>query len=194
MKRLALILTVGVALAAPRQAAAQVFLNPFVGTTLTSPTPSGGSSKPGFGLAFGGLGGIVGGETELAYYPEVLDNTANGIAKNKVITFSGNTLIGPTIGRVKAYGAVGFGDLYLNVTSLSSIVVPNPTSVSTNYFTINVGGGVIGFFSNHFGVRGDLRYYKAFGFKLGDVQGSPQTLQLDKFDFWRGNVGLAIKF
>jgi hypothetical protein len=193
MKRLAVIVIVGTTLlSVPRHAGAQTFLNPFVGTTLTTPTGAGGNSKAGFGIAFGGLGKILGGETEIAYYPEVLDNTANAIAKNKVITFSGNTLIGPTIGPVKVYGAVGLGDLYLNVTSVQSIVVPNPASLSTNYFTINVGGGVIGFFSSHFGVRGDLRYYRAFGFKLTDLQST--GLQLDKFDFWRANIGLAVKF
>jgi len=192
MRRLVLTITAACFASLPHTAAAQGFLNPFVGTTLTSPTPNSGSSKPGFGVAFGGLGKIVGGETEIAYYPEVLDNTANALSKNKVITFSGNTLIGPTIGPVKAYGAVGVGDLYLNVTSLANVVIPNPTSISTNYFTFNVGGGVIGFFSSHFGVRGDLRYYKAFGLKVTDFQNA--GLALDKFDFWRANIGLAVKF
>jgi hypothetical protein len=192
MSRLVLTLAVAGLVAVPHAAAAQGFVNPFIGTTLTTPTSSSGSSKPGFGVALGALGKIVGAETEFAYYPEVLDNTANALSKNKVITFSGNTLIGPTIGPVKAYGAFGVGDLYLNVTSLQSALIPNPTSVSTNYFTINVGGGVAGFFSSHFGVRGDLRYYRAFGVKVTDFQGT--SLALDEFDFWRANVGLAVKF
>ena len=192
MRRFLLTLAAAILASLPRVAAAQGFINPFIGTTLTSPTPNNGSSKPGFGVALGMLGTIVGAETEVAYYPEVLDNATNGLNKNKVITFSGNTLIGPTIGPVKVYGAVGLGDLYLNVTSLQSVVVPNPTSISTNYFTLNVGGGVAGFFSSHVGVRGDLRYYRAFGFKVEDLQ-NPQ-LALDKFDFWRGNIGVAFKF
>ena len=192
MQRFVLILVAVGAVSLPRAAAAQAFINPFVGTTLTSPTAGGGSSKAGFGVALGGLGTIVGGETEFAYYPEVLDNTVNALSKNKVITISGNMLIGPTIGPVKVYGAVGVGDLYLNVTSLKSVVIPNPTSISTNYFTFDAGGGVVGFFSSHFGIRGDLRYYRAYGLKLADFQGT--QLQLDKFDFWRANIGLAVKF
>jgi hypothetical protein len=192
MRQWSLALTIGTVLAVPHAAAAQAFINPFVGTTLTSPTGVGGSSKAGFGIALGTLGNIVGAETEFAYYPEVLDNTANALSKNKVITFSGNTLIGPTIGPVKAYGAVGLGDLYLNVTSLASVVVPNPTSISTNYFTLNVGGGVAGFFSAHFGARGDLRYYRAYGLKVTDFENA--GLVLDHFDFWRANIGVAIKF
>jgi hypothetical protein len=176
---------------AARDAAAQTFINPFVGTTLTSPSTN-SSSKPGFGVAFGRAGKIVGGETEIAYYPELLNDAANALAKNRVITFSGNTLIGPTIGPVKVYGALGLGDLYLNVTSLSSLLIPTPATISTNYLTVNVGGGAMGFFASHFGVRGDLRYYRAFGFKLTDVQSA--GLSLDRFDFWRANIGVVAKF
>jgi hypothetical protein len=50
---------------------------------------------------------FVGGETEIAYYPAVIDNSTNALAKNRVISFSGDTLIGPTIGRVKG-GASDF--------------------------------------------------------------------------------------
>ena len=85
------------------------------------------------------------------------------------------------------------GDLFLNVQSLSSVIVPNPTSVSSNYFTLNVGGGVMGFFTNHLGVRGDLRYYRAYGFSVADLQ-TAGTIALDHFDFWRASVALAAKF
>ena len=175
-----------------RTAAAQGFISPFVGTTITSPSAVGSATKPGFGVAFGGIGGIVGGEAEFAYFPELLDNSANAIAKNKVITFSGNTLIGPTIGPVKVYGAVGAGSLYLSVTSLSSLVIPSPSSISNNYFTFNVGGGVMGYFSPHLGVRGDLRYTRAFGINVADLQTAGLTL--NHFDFWRGAFGLVVKF
>jgi hypothetical protein len=179
-------------LSAAHGASAQGFVSPFVDTTLTSPSGAGGSSKAGFGISFGNLGKIVGGETEIGYQPEVIDNTANALAKSRVITFAGNVLIGPTIGRVKAYGAVGAGDLYLNVTKLSSLVIPNPESLSTNYFTINVGGGVAGFFTPHLGVRGDLRYFRAYGFKITDLQSA--GLALDRFDFWRASLGFVAKF
>lgn len=192
MKRFTLVGSALLLVCLARDAAAQGFINPFVGTTLTSPSASGSSSKPGFGVAFGRVGRIVGFETEIAYYPEVLDNTANALAKNKVFTFSGNTLIGPTIGPFKAYAALGVGNLHLNVTSVSSIVIPNPTSISSNYFTFNAGGGVMGFFTSHLGVRGDLRYYRAFGFKLADIQST--GLALDRFDFWRANIGVVAKF
>jgi len=197
MKRFMIAAAAFLAVSAARDAAAQIFLSPFVGTTLTSPSTRGNTSKPGFGLAFGSLGNIVGAETEIAYFPQVLDNSANALAKNRVFTFSADTLIGPTIGRVKPYFAVGAGDLHLNVTSLSSVVIPNPASFSSDYFMFNLGGGVFGFFTGHLGLRADLRYFRAYGFKIADLQsgaGNSAGITLDRFDFWRASIGLAAKF
>ena len=122
MKRLTIIAAALLLLGLARDGAAQGFINPFIGTTLSSPSGKGGHSKAGFGVAFGGIGKIIGGEAEIAYYPEVIDTTANNLDKSRVITFSGNTIIGPTIGAVKPYFGLGAGNLNLNVTSLSSIV------------------------------------------------------------------------
>jgi hypothetical protein len=182
-----------VCLALAPDAAAQGFVNPFIGTTFATASLQGDKSSPGFGVAFGNIGKIVGFDTEIAYYPELLNNAANALAKSKVVTFAGNTLIGPTLGPVKVYGAIGAGALYLNVTSVSSVVVPNPESFSSTYFAFNVGGGVMGFFNSHLGVRGDLRYHRVFGVDFTDLAESSE-LALDRFDFWRASIGVAVKF
>ena len=186
------LLAAALILFATHDAVAQGFVAPFVGTTLTSPSDTGSRTKPGYGIAFGSVGRVAGFETEFAFYPEVIDNTAHGLAKSRVISISAGTLLGPTLGRVKPYFAFGGGNLHLNVTRLSSVVIPNPESISNNYFTFNAGGGIMGFFTEHLGVRGDLRYYKAFGIKLEDLQNA--GIQLDKFNFWRASFGLAVKF
>ncbi len=190
MKRFVLI-CVFVLLAA-HDAAAQAFVVPFIGTTLTSPSKNGDSTKPGYGVAFGGMGKIIGAETEIAYYPEVIDTAPNAIAKSRVISFSGGMLIGPRLGPVTPYFAIGAGNLNLNVTGVSSVIVPNPESISNNYFTFNTGGGVMGFFSDHIGVRGDLRYFRAFGLKFDELANT--GIGFDKFNFWRASIGLAVKF
>ena len=176
----------------PRGAAAQSFVSPFIDTTLSSPSATGGSSKPGFGIAFGKLGTVVGHETEVAYHPQIVDNTANALAKSHVFTFSENLLVGPTFGKVKAYGAIGAGDLYLNATSVASVAVPSPESISNNYFTINFGGGVAYFLNKTVGVRGDLRYFRAYGLNITDLEASGLTF--NRFDFWRAGIGVAFKF
>src|SRR5215471_17677938 len=177
---------------APRGAAAQsFFISPFVDTTLTSPSGSGGNSKAGFGVSFGTLGKIVGAETEITYHPQIID--ANALAKSHVLTFAENFLIGPTIGPVKPYGTIGGGDLHLNFTSLSSVASPTPESISNNYFTLDYGGGVAYFFNKRLGARGDLRYYRAYGLNFDELQ-STGGLKFNKFDFWRASVGAEFTF
>ena len=192
MNRFTIVLSALLLSSVAPEANAQGFVNPFVGTTLTSPSATGPRSKPGLGIAFGKIGNIIGAEAEIAYYPELLNTAENHLAKTRVLTFSGSTLIGPTIGPVKVYGALGAGDLHLNMKSLSSVVVPDAESLSSNYFAFNVGGGVMGFFNSHLGLRGDLRFYRAFGLDLEDLESAGFTL--DRFEFWRANFGLVAKF
>ena len=177
---------------APHKAAAQVYVTPFIDTTLSSPSGAGGASQAGYGVAFGVSGKIVGTETEVAYQPEIVDNGANGLGKSHVFTFSQNFLVGPTIGRVKPFGSVGLGDLLLNVSGVKSVIIPSPESITNNYFVVNYGGGAMGFFSSHVGVRGDIRYFKAYGFKLDDLENV--GIKFDGFNFWRGSFALALKF
>jgi hypothetical protein len=192
LPRPSIVMSVSLLLALAGDAKAQGFINPFVGTTLTSPSAAGGHSKAGFGVAGGKIGTVVGLEAEFAYYPEVLDNAADALAKNRVLTFSSNVLVGPTIGRLKAYGALGAGDLHLNFTTLSALVKPSPESISSDYFAVNLGGGVMGFFNAHLGLRGDLRYYRAFGINLDDLEAD--GLSVNHFNFWRAGIGLVAKF
>ena len=50
----------------------------------------------------------------------------------------------------------------------------------------------MGFFNSHLGVRGDLRYYRAFGLNLADLE--LDRLSVNHFNFWRANIGLVAKF
>jgi opacity protein-like surface antigen len=197
MRSLCVAAVLVLAIAAPRSAGAQsLFLNPFIDTTLTSPSGSGGASKAGFGLSFGKFGGIVGAETEITYHPSILDNDANAVAKSHVFTGSESLMVGPRISNAKPYFVIGAGDLYLNASS-ASLGLPNnlnsiTTSMSNNYFTIDMGGGVMYFFTKRVGARADLRYFKAYGLDITDLENS--GLQFTKFDFWRAGFGVAFAF
>ena len=180
---------------AAQKAEAQGFIiNPFFTTTLTSPS-GGGHTKPGVGLAFGTNRKILSLETEIAYHPQIIDTALDG-SKSKVLTFSGDMIIGPTIGHVKGYGAVGAGDLHLNFKSLSKLAATDMDSLASNYFTFNVGGGAIYYLTDHLGVRADLRYLRAYGIDFAALEAAEATdsLSLKHFDFWRLNIGLAAKF
>jgi len=191
--KLVFVAVVVLTFSAAQRAEAQGFLiNPFFNTTLTSPSGSGGHTKRGFGVAFGTNGKIFGAETEISYHPEIIDTSLDGAAKSKVITFSEDLVFGPTVGHVKGYGAVGAGDLHLNVSSLSKLATADAESLSSNYFTINVGGGAIGYITNHLGIRADLRYLRAYGIDFAALES--ENFSLKHFDFWRLNIGLAAKF
>jgi hypothetical protein len=180
--------------ALPRVSAAEGFISPILDTTVNSPSATANRTSAGFGVAFGRLGQIAGTESEIAYYPELIGNPNGGLLRHRVFTFSQNFLIGPTIGRVKPYGDIGFGDLLLNVSSIASLagVSADGSSVFNNYFAINAGGGLMAFFTKKLGVRGDVRYFKAFGFDPSSFASS--ELAITEFDFWRASIGLAFKF
>jgi hypothetical protein len=169
----------------PSTVSAQGFVSPFIGATLTSPSPAGGRSQPGFGVAFGSIGLILGGEFELAYFPEVIDNEPNGLDRSHAWTFSANSFIGPRIGPVKVYGTFGVGDTILSATPLAAA-----GSLSSHHFTTNAGGGLMVFFGR-LGFKGDIRHFRAYGFSVTDIQSS---VAFDHFKFWRGTVGLAVRF
>jgi hypothetical protein len=51
---------------------------------------------------------------------------------------------------------------------------------------------VHGYFNDHVGLRGDLRYFRL----LGDNNPSPNDLDLalSSFNFWRGTIGVTFRF
>jgi len=185
---IALVTLWSLGLAAP--ASAQGFISPFIGTTLTSPSPAGSRSQVGFGVAFGSIGLIFGGEAELAYFPQIIDNEPNGLDRSHAWTFTANSLIGPRIGPVKIYGTFGVGDTVLSATPLAAVGNPSPAALSSHHFTTNAGGGLMIFFGK-LGFRGDMRHFRAYGFSVTDIQSS---VSFDHFQFWRGTVGLAARF
>ena len=95
-------------------------------------------------------------------------------------------MIGPKIGPVQPYFLAGLG-------LMKSRVELTPESLFTttnNHFAWDVGGGVIGFFGEHVGIRGDVRYFHAFQ----DLRVLGLTLDDMKLNFGRGSAALVFKF
>lgn len=59
-------------------------------------------------------------------------------------------------------------------------------------FGFNLGGGIIGHFSDHTGMRGDVRYVRTAG--TSDTDANPFGLDLTHFEFWRASAGLVVTF
>ncbi len=57
---------------------------------------------------------------------------------------------------------------------------------------MNAGAGVILFLSDGFGLRGDVRYFRAFA--GSDDDDEFPDFELSDFDFWRASVGVTFRF
>ena len=195
LKRFAIIAALAIVFAAPATASADWFISPFVGTTLGSRLNEGDESfdnKHNWGFSFGSMNeGVIGWEVDFGYAPEFFeadDDDFDLFDNTNVTTVMGNVLIGIPVGGqrgigVRPYATAGAGIVRSNVTTINDVF----DEVNSNTWGINVGGGVMGYFNDRVGIRGDLRYIRS----LQDVD---EDLALGSFRFWRGTVGALFRF
>jgi opacity protein-like surface antigen len=189
-------------LGAPRPASADWTLTPFVGWNFGSSADVTGSGGPGFkdkfekkidyGASLTGMGaGAVGFEIDFGYSPNFFETstTASGFrftSKSNVTTLTGNLVVGAHSGAVRPYALAGVGLLRTNVQDFAETFDVN----TKNDFGFDIGGGVMGFFSKNVGLRGDVRYFRGFRGTDDNATG----LGVSDFKFWRGSLGLSLKF
>jgi opacity protein-like surface antigen len=102
----------------------------------------------------------------------------------------GNLVIGVPIGgdsgkTIKPYVTGGIG--LFRATAKKDDFFDRVTS---NDFAYNLGGGVMAFFNDHIGIRGDLRYVRT----LRDDNGDDMFLKKGDLNFWRWNIGPSFRF
>jgi opacity protein-like surface antigen len=107
------------------------------------------------------------------------------------VTLTGNAIVGIPVGghgpSIRPYVVGGVGLIRSNVQDFDNVF-----AVTTkNDFGFDVGGGVMGFFTQNVGLRGDFRYFRSF---QGAEPDSVTGLALSNFHYWRGSLGLAFKF
>ena len=140
---------------------AQAFFSPFIGYDF------GGDSgcqtlrgceekKTNFGVSFGSLGRATGFEQEIAYAKNFFGSTSG--EDSSVLTIMSNVMIAPKIGPVRPYGLFGVGLMKVNVNLTPGALV----SFTNNHFAWDAGAGVMFFFGEHFGIRGELRHFHSF--------------------------------
>ena len=141
-----------------------------------------------FGVTAGGMGaGIIGAEIDFGYSPSFF-GTSNDFGNNTVIDVMGNIIIGVPIGGTTGGGVRPYfsGGVGLIRSQIDGGTFFNASS-SSNEFGWNAGGGVMGFFNDHFGLRGDFRYMRAFS---GDIV---HGLDLGNLNFTRLSIGVVIR-
>jgi hypothetical protein len=56
----------------------------------------------------------------------------------------------------------------------------------------DVGGGATYFFNERFGLRGDLRYFRAL--RNDDAAAEEEALEISELQFLRGTIGVTFRF
>ena len=134
-------------------------------------------------VSVGALGGLFGFELEFAQIPDFFGDSPT--SESSVITVMGNFMLAPRFGPVQPYGTAGLG-LIKTEAELTGLF-----SEDNNSFGYNLGGGLIVTFTDHFGIRGDLRYFHAFNaFDLLGFDFNEDT----KIDYGRLSGGVIVKF
>jgi opacity protein-like surface antigen len=165
----------------PGPAGADGLFIPWAGVNFAHAPADGRGSFGVTGAAMGG--GVIGGEIDFGYSPSFF-GTENIFGNNNVVTVMGNLILGVPLGGTsgpgfRPYVVVGAGLIRSKIDQLT-------LDISSNDFGIDAGGGVMAFFNDRVGLRGDLRYFRT-GF--GDFE----LLDFDKVDFWRASLGLVIR-
>jgi opacity protein-like surface antigen len=188
VKSLILAITAAVVLA-PAQARADGFFTPWVGSAFGSNIQNGQTTV---GISAGGMGaGIIGGEVDLGWSPSFF-GTKSDFGNNTVMNVMGSVIIGIPIGGQRGAGIRPYavGGLGLIRSQIDGGTVANVSS-SNNMFGWDAGGGVMGYFSDHVGLRGDLRYLRA----TSDLKTGITTLDLEgnQLHFWRASIGVVFR-
>ena len=182
-------LTAFLILSSAQPARADGFISPWIGANFAQEI---GDGRTAFGFTGGGMGGgVFGGEFDFGYSPSFF-GTDNVFGSNNVMTVMGNLILGIPFGGqrgggVRPYGSGGVGLIRSSAEGISGTV----TDVSDNSFGWNLGGGVMGYFGDHFGVRGDLRFFRTIG--LDDLLKAHFGGEVNEIDFWRASFGVVFR-
>ena len=191
--------------AAPAKASADWLFTPFFGMNWGGTaefTDFGGDfedefeQKMNFGASLSWMGaGAFGFEVDFGYSPNFFQNTTGDddfeFGDSNVTTLMANLKVGvpfggQTGGGIRPYASGGLGLIKSRIDDPDDLFELNSTD-----WGFNVGGGVTGFFSDNFGLQGDVRYFRS----LQDNEPDDEfDLALGSFNFWRGTVGLVFRF
>jgi hypothetical protein len=143
--------------------------------------------ETGYGFDLGGMfAGVIGAELDFGYAPDFFNEQADSSA----MTVMANIMVGIPFGGTEGPGVRPFasGGAGLIRTSSERAVEPE----RSNDFGVNVGGGVMAFFNNHVGLRGDVRYFRNLSLDLFE-RGLDPNLEFGDLDFWRASFGVVIR-
>ena len=183
-QRLLPLLAVLAFFAAVQPVAADTVVSATVGRTFSGDVEEGHTS---YGAAIGFLGdGVFGFEVEGTYTPHFFGPDNTGGTSN-VTTLMGNIVLGVPIGRNRSrvYATGGVGLMKFRVPDADAFF-----DIDRNDWGMNAGAGVMVGLGERFGVRGDVRYFR----DIHESSSGDFEVDFGGFHYWRGAVGLTLKF
>jgi opacity protein-like surface antigen len=149
-------------------------------------------NRAAFGFQFGGMGGgIFGAELDFSYTPNFFTESEGIVESNNLLTVVPAIIIGIPIGGQQG---VGFRPYFTAGVGLvrRDFDFGSLLSFSQNDAAYSLGGGAMVFISDHFGLRGDLRYFR--NFEVDEFSFSGVNFDRGTFDFSRVSVGAVFRF
>jgi opacity protein-like surface antigen len=151
-----------------------------------------------FGASLGWMGaGVAGFEMDFGYSPNFFEHAAGSgnydFGDSSVTTLMGNILLGVPLGGQHGFGfrpyvVGGVGIIQSRLGNDGSLL---KLHVDATDWGFNVGAGAMFFFSDRFGLRGDVRYFRS----LQDNEPDDEfDVAFGDFRFWRGTAGVTIRF
>ncbi len=189
-------LLLGLWLVFPPQAHADGFVSFNIGSVFGGSTGSElveaveNSATTTYSFNLGGMGGgVFGAEFDFGYTPKFFGSDS-GIESSGVMTMMGSLIIGIPVGGqsgvgIRPYGLFGVGLLRRHIEFRQVF-----DDLSTNDFGYNLGGGVMGFITDVFGIRAEYRYFRNL---KSDGEGFP-FFELSTFNFSRASIGIVLRF
>ena len=202
-------LAAAASVAAPANASADWIVTPFVGWNFkgAADVNDNGVSfenkfeqKLDYGVSLAAMGaGAIGFEVDFGYSPNFFESSpdsTNGFDfadDSNVTTLTANAIVGIPIGGQHGAGIRPYvvGGLGLIRTQIDGGTIANVSS-SENMFGWDAGGGVMGYFTDHVGLRGDLRYLRATSDLKTGVTNLP-NLDGNALHFWRATIGVVFR-
>ena len=192
LKKCAMLAALSLVLA-PASARADWLFTPNVGAGFGG--DASGREHLSWGASIGWMGaGAFGWEADFAFTPEFYegdDDDFDAFDSSNVTTFMVNALIGAPVGGTtgggfRPYFSGGVGLLQSSVTEAETLF-----ESANSEFGFNLGGGAMGFMTDHVGFRGDIRYYRSFADPDEDNE---FDFGVGNFDFWRATGGVTFRW
>jgi Outer membrane protein beta-barrel domain len=190
---------------APGKASADWLFTPFVGwnwggtagfTDIAGDFEDDFERRSNFGASLAWMGaGALGFEVDFGYAPNFFENTAGEddfeYGDSNVTTLMANLMVGVPFGGQSGFGIRPYASGGLGIIKSQIEDADDLFDVDSTDWGLNVGGGVNAFFSDRFGLRGDVRYFRS----LQDNEPDDEVdLALGSFNYWRGTVGVVFRF